>query len=98
MPLSKRKALCHSCHQQTTAYKRISRKSTNLFLTLITLGLWLVVWVDTLMCEARLPYKCKYCGNDREIELCERGLRSSWLLWTVWIIGISGGAAFWAMR
>lgn len=70
----------------------------NLAFTVFSLGLWSVVWLDRALYEAKRPYKCKYCGNTRDLEYAKRSIFSSKLLWTLAAVGIIGGTSFWVMN
>lgn len=59
-------AYCPVCQRQTLYAKEGLNHVLHLILTLVTLGLWGIVWIILGIASAAKPTRCTQCGTTRK--------------------------------
>ena len=54
---------CTLCQSQVLSVKKQTNHILHLLMSLVTLGLWLPIWLLVGVCAATTPYLCSRCGS-----------------------------------
>lgn len=65
MSVSQRSRYCSHCQRKTLHQKSEFDGGMGCLLTLLTLGLFLIVWAVFAAQDAITPYRCQVCGKRR---------------------------------
>ena len=85
MSIQKQPKLCVN-HGQVLAQREAPNHVLHLLLSLVTLGLWLVVWL--LVSMKHNPWVCPYCGSEVGITQEERGERRGQMAMFLILVGV----------
>ncbi|KRE00066.1 hypothetical protein ASE63_08160 [Bosea sp. Root381] len=57
------RAYCRTCEAPVLATKQKPAHVLHLLLTLVTLGVWLIVWIVLTLIASMKSYRCPTCGD-----------------------------------
>ena len=63
MALEKRTGYCTSCNKKRVILRKETNHALHLLLALVTLGLWLIVWLGSAVKFGE--WRCTQCGSTR---------------------------------
>ncbi len=69
------RAYCRRCKHDQVFVRNELNNWLHLFLTIVTLGLWLVSWLAILIGHFFRPWRCKHCGWHKPEERQRKGIR-----------------------
>jgi DNA-directed RNA polymerase subunit RPC12/RpoP len=55
--------ICENCRKQTLHIKQTPNHILHLLLTIITGGIWLIVWIPIIFFGSDKPWRCSVCGS-----------------------------------
>lgn len=59
----RKSGFCDSCHKRTVVFRKGTNHILHLILTILTAGLWLVVWLGVSVKFG--GWRCTVCGSNR---------------------------------
>ena len=65
MAIQQRQKYCETCGLETLHQRELFSSGWGCFLTIITLGLFFIVWILIAAFDSFKPWRCQTCGNGR---------------------------------
>lgn len=56
---------CKTCQQKRPFERTGLNHLLHLLLTLVTAGLWLIIWIVLGIFNCFTPYRCRFCGGSK---------------------------------
>ena len=63
MATDQRQRWCPTCHRHTLHVRHRTSEGWGCLLTVLTMGLWLPVWLLMSLCSTFTGYRCQTCGR-----------------------------------
>ena len=76
MGISTEAGYCNACQIRTTLQAQTPNHILHLLLTLVTAGVWAIVWL--LLALQRAPYRCSRCGGFNITFKIPEGADTAW--------------------
>lgn len=63
MPLAISSGYCSYCRRRVRCQKKVPAHLVHAIMTVLTAGIWLLVWICLCFANLPTPYRCDKCGS-----------------------------------